>query len=124
MKPRRFAHLPGILADIAALKLAAARGGTRVYLPAKASDNHWLVQAVGRQAADTICREFGGAGTQTEIPVGPGGTLAQVRRRLGEMEAEGRSEREIATTLGIAGRTVRRRRAARRGDARQGKLGL
>jgi DNA-binding NarL/FixJ family response regulator len=128
-KARRRPALPGILADIAALagetaalQLAAARGGTRVYLPARAADGHWLVAAVGRPAADLICREFGGAGTQTEIPLGPVGTLAQVRRRIGEMEAEGCSEREIATALGIAGRTVRRRRAARRGDSRQGKL--
>lgn len=57
--------LPGVLGEIAdvagipaALAIADQVGGTRINIPARAKDDHWLVQTVGREAADQICDYF------------------------------------------------------------------
>ncbi len=46
----------------AALGLARALGGQKVYIPLKLGNNqlHALISAAGRKAADAITREFGG----------------------------------------------------------------
>jgi len=123
--------LPALLAEIAqvagldaALKLAEARGGTEIYVPAEAPDGHWLVETVGRPAADAICGHFmgGGRGTRLELPLGPAGTAAQIRRRVDRMISEGKSEREIALATGYTGRGVRLRRAKARSGSEQDDL--
>ena len=93
-------ELPGVLADIAraageaaALALAANVGGTRVYIPAAVDDEHWLVKAVGRAAADKICAAFATdsradketsgesrRGQRVVIPLGPAANYTQLRR--------------------------------------------
>lgn len=126
---RSLGWLPAKLAEIAqvagldaALRLAEARGGTEVYIPAHAPDGHWLVEAVGREAADAICAHYAVGETQKsgwrmELPLGPVGTAAQIRRQVDRMISEGRSEREIALATGYTGRGVRMRKAkARIGD--------
>ncbi|MDF1778757.1 MAG: hypothetical protein P1V13_22265 [Rhizobiaceae bacterium] len=120
--------LPALLAEIAevagldaALRLAEMRGGTEIYVPAHAPAGHWLVEAVGAQAAAAICAHFTGSGPgcRLEIPLGPAGTAAQIRRRVDKMINEGKSEREIALATGYTGRGVRMRRAKARGGAEQ-----
>lgn len=130
-------HLPGVLGEIAtvageaaALAIAARAGGTRVYIPAQVADDHWLVECVGRRAADLICRHFAFEqhGQRVDIPL-CAGTYTQVKRmiarRVHELDREGKSAREIARRIGVTQRSVHRNRAAHRGrrnDGGQGRL--
>lgn len=116
------AGLPALLAEIAevaglkaALQLAAERGGNRVYIPERAADDHWLVRAVGREAADMICAHFAvPSGIELEVPRGPTGRQAEHYRRLSQLIAEGAPSGQITHELGISRRTVTRHRAKRR----------
>lgn len=74
--------LPPLLAEIAevagldaALAMADARGGSRITIPARPRPDHWLVQAVGVDAAKLIADHFrvGNSGLIVELPVGPTG---------------------------------------------------
>lgn len=130
-------QLPGVLAEIAsvigagaALAIAARAGGTRTYLPARVNDGHWLVETVGREAADKLCAHFAidhRRGQRIDIPLF-GGSYKQLQRlineRLDKLEAEGASSQQIARTTGITQRTVHRHRARRRrpDDGRQRRM--
>jgi hypothetical protein len=129
--------LPGVLLEIAevagvpaALAIASHAGGTRIYFPARAADDHWLVQCVGRVSADKICDLFavdGRRGQRVDIPLF-GGTYKQMMRAIAkalhERDGKNLSSSQLARELGIAQRTVHRHRARRRSkrDDRQGKL--
>lgn len=126
-KPRH-GWLPSLLAEIAqvagldaALKLAEARGGTEIYVPAAAPSGHWLADTVGIEAAAAICAHFTGSGPgcRLELPNGPAGSIAQLRRKVDRMISEGKSEREIALACGYTGRGVRLRRAKARAALEQ-----
>jgi len=88
-------HLPALLSEIAevvgealkdrkagveaALKLAQAKGGQRVHIPAQARADHWLAQTLGQRAADAICAHYrvgeeGERGAELDIPLGAGGS--------------------------------------------------
>ena len=133
MSTPRHSWLPAVLAEIAevagleaALALAGARGGTEIYVPPAVEPDHWLVEATGRAAAEAICRHFAGNGhgCRLEIPLGPKGAAARLRRQVDRMIAAGKSEREIALATGYSGRGVRLRKArdrARR-ESDQGSL--
>lgn len=130
-------QLPGVLAEIAgvaginaAIAIATHAGGTRAYIPARVGDRHWLVKAVGRDAADKLCAHFSidhRRGQRIDVPLF-GGTYKQLQRliaaRLDKLEAEGASSQTIARTTGITQRTVHRHRARRRRveDGKQGRL--
>jgi hypothetical protein len=110
----------------AALKIAAERGGNRIYVPATADDGHWLVQLVGRASADLLMGHFshlsnadradGGraAGTELDMPLGPVGSRADMWRRLYRMIDDGCSSTEITRTLRISRDMVKYHRAKRR----------
>lgn len=128
--------LPGVLGEIAevageaaAVKFAAQAGGTRVYIPARVDDEHWLVACVGRQAADTICAHFAadGRGQRVDVPIGLGGAYPQLRRaiakRVHQMDQENESSRAIAIRVGISQRTVHRHRRSHRGRRKGDKQG-
>lgn len=130
---RRHPWLPAVLAEIAevagleaALALAGARGGTEIYVPPSVDADHWLVETAGAEAAAAICRHFAGNGhgCRLEIPLGPKGAAARLRRQVDRMIAEGKSEREIALATGYSGRGVRMRKARQRDerDSGQGSL--
>lgn len=117
--------LPGVLDEIAevaglpaAIAIAARTGGTRVYIPARAEDDHWLVDCVGRRAADKICARF--SGERIDMPLYHGGAYPQLRRaiakRVHDLDRSHRSSREIAIQVGVTQRTVHRHRRAHRGD--------
>jgi len=130
-------HLPGILQEIAdlvgnaaALQIAAAHGGTRVYFPAsKTIGKGWLVECVGQDAADKLCDHFAvdGRGQRIDIPLF-GGSYRQLTRAIAErvhkLHTAKTSSTDIARQLGITQRTVHRHRARYRGkvDDKQGKL--
>lgn len=105
-----FAQVAGLEA---AWRLFETRGGNRIYIPARAGDGHWLVQIVGREAADRICAHFaaGDKGMEYELPLGPTGIKAALRRRLETLIAEGASSTAITREIGITRRSVSRHRA-------------
>jgi DNA-binding NarL/FixJ family response regulator len=120
LSPHAEEPLPSLLAEMAevagrdaAAKIASAVGGCRIYLPAHAEDDHWLVKAVGRQLADKLMRHFSIAGTRgarLDIPLPSASVHTQAQQsrsvRIRELSESGQSAREIARTLGIAERTV------------------
>lgn len=133
----RYAWLPEILAEIAevagldaALGVAAARGGTAVYIPASAGDDHWLVKAAGRAGADAICRHFAFSadgvarhGADIVLPLGPRGSIPQIRAKVDRMILEKKSVSEIALACGMTSRSVERRKARqKREPSAQGTL--
>jgi hypothetical protein len=112
-------QLPGILADIAdiagedaALAVAAARGGTQIYIPPSPDRDHWLSRLVGQQAAREIADRLtcGVGGMRVDLPMGPKGAAARLRSKVDRMIRENRSERDIALATGYSSRSVRRRR--------------
>lgn len=121
--------LPGILAEIAdiagedaALAVAAARGGTQIYIPPSPDRDHWLSHLVGVQAAKAIADRLtcGVGGMRVELPLGPKGHAARVRAKVDRMIKDKRSERDIALATGYTIRGVRKRKAKLRpGDDRQ-----
>lgn len=130
-----YSFLPPVLEEIAgvaglpaALALAERWGGSRVHFPARAGDNNWLVQTVGREAADKLCAHFrttARGGFQIGIPLGPVKFYARARKTALEMLAQGVSTYEIARTLHIARSTVQRAKGGARDlspDDKQGSL--
>lgn len=131
--------LPGVLQEIAelvgdqaALTIASRAGGTRIYFPAKADNEHWLVASIGRDAADKVCAHFAvdeRRGQRIEIPLYVGGSYRQLVRAIAErvhkMDADDEaSSTKIARKVGVTQRTVHRHRARHRGkkDGKQGRL--
>lgn len=122
-------RLPGVLGEIAhiagapaAIALAERAGGQRVYIPARVSGDHWLVDCVGRDAAERICAHFrlnGRGGQQIDVPLASAGAYAQLRRRIArdihKLDREGHSAREIARRVGVSQRTVHQHRAVHHG---------
>lgn len=119
--------LPGVLGKIAsvageaaAVAISARRGGTRVYIPSKVTNRHWLVDTVGREAAKKVCKLL--ARQKVEIPLSIGGAYRTLNRAVAkhvhQLIKDGASEAEIARAVGITGRTVRRHRRAHRGQGK------
>jgi hypothetical protein len=121
--------LPPLLAEIAevageeaALALAQACGGVRVYIPASPAADHWISKLIGHDAARRVCdRLTAGLGIQrrVDMPLGPTGhnaTMQAMQAHADRMIIAGRSERDIARATGYTTRQVRRRRAAIRDD--------
>ncbi len=128
--PGAYEGLPALMAEVASVTtldtafcLFEARGGNRVYIPASAGDDHWLVKLVGRDQADKLIAHFvaNGTGLELDLPRGPTGGRADTWRRLYKMLAEGRSSSEITRNLGISRDTVKYHRALLRNrvDGRQ-----
>lgn len=112
-------QLPGVLARFAevagleaALKIAEARGGTRIYIPGRLPQGHWLVATVGPEAALKIARDMATnhGGDYVLVPMGPHSSSAQRWRRMRQMFADGHSRREIAAACGVHERTVQMHR--------------
>lgn len=127
--------LPGILADIAdiagidaAYEVARSHGGTRVSIPPRAVQGHWLTELLGFEMADKICQGLATLdpdgklrGVQNEIiPRGPAAILNAARRRAQEALDEGKSAREAARIAGLHERTIWRMKAKE--DDGQGSL--
>lgn len=118
--------LPGILADIAdiagidvAYEVARSHGGTRVSIPPRATEGHWLTELVGFETADKICQGLATLdpdgklrGVQNEIiPRGPAAILTAARRRARQALQDGHSAREAARIAGLHERTIWRMKA-------------
>jgi hypothetical protein len=118
-----YAYLPPTLAEIArvaglpaALQLMHTHGGVRVGIPKRAPDGHWLVELVGREAADRLGAHF--AGGRVLIPLGEKGYLSRRRRLAAERLAEGQSLDAVALATDMHVRTVSRVKARLRSSNR------
>lgn len=118
--------LPGLLGSIAdiagasvALEIAQSHGGTRVSIPPRAEDGHWLTELVGFETADKICRGLATLNpegrlkgvSQEVIPLGPASVLRNARRKARQALEEGKSPREAARLAGLHERTIWRMKA-------------
>lgn len=112
-----FSYLPEVLAEIAgaagldaALKLARERGGQTVYIPGRATADHWLTELVGPAAAARICDHFRvrDSGARVLIPIA---RISSARRTLVRALENGASAREAAAAAGCHERTAYRARA-------------
>lgn len=125
--------LPGILADIAALVgedaallVARAGGGRRVYIPKSAylKPGHWLVDAVGMDKASVIADAIGGG--ELDMPQGPVGSRARTHEAIHRALDNGMSVTAIVRLTGVDDSTVWRHKARRRnrgsGGGDQGSL--
>lgn len=118
--------LPKLLEEIrivaglsAALKIAHEKGGGRISMPAKLKDGHWLVELLGREAAEKLAFHFtsGRGSVELEIPLGPAGTIAKARRTMGKMIEDGEaSDDAIARATGMSRRTVLRKKKVLKGQ--------
>lgn len=115
--------LPGILADIAdvageeaAIAVAKALGGTRVYIPPVPRPDHWLSQLIGHEAACILADRLtcGLAGVRVDLPAGPAAWYVSARAQVDRMIEQGRSERDIALATRYTTRGIRKRRALKR----------
>ena len=128
-------ELPAVIAEIAeiagpeaAWALARAKGGTRVFIPAEAKADHWLVELVGIEAARRICAHYrimsGNSRMNGVWLLIPMAAAARSAERWTEALSQGLSIAETALRMGVHERTVSRRRAehGRGNDKRQGTL--
>jgi hypothetical protein len=92
--------LPGVLQEIAevvgeeaAFAIAAARGGTQVYIPPVPPSDHWLCKLIGVELARLLADKLtmGIKGLRLELPLGPASHAAQVRARVDAMIKAGAS---------------------------------
>lgn len=131
--------LPGVLGEIAeiagleaALAVAEKVGGSRAYIARRPDANHWLVRAVGAEAAIKIADYFttGRTGVEIEFPIGPQGSYNAERRararKIAELTAKGLPTGQVARQAGITRRGVQlfNARRRKRGDDPQGDLGF
>ncbi|SDH93640.1 hypothetical protein [Roseospirillum parvum] len=116
-------ELPGVLRQIAeiagapaALAVAAARGGRRVYVPTPdaLAAGHWLVEAIGLEPARRVAGGLGAG--HIDLPLGPLANGARVRAAIRQSLRAGHSAAEAAALSGAHVRTVWRHRAAQRDD--------
>ncbi|MEO1986619.1 MAG: hypothetical protein ABGX47_08205 [Martelella sp.] len=119
-------ELPGLLADIAriagsrtAFDIASSHGGTRVSIPPRAEEGHWLTELVGMETADKICRGLATLDTEGRlrgirnevIPRGPAAMLRKARETARRALDDGKSAREAARISGLHERTIWRMKA-------------
>jgi len=103
-----------------ALRLARAKGGTEVYIPAKLTPRHWLIETVGEEAARKICAHYV-SGVHLMLPLGPTGQIALFKQSMlaaDRMIAEGQPASKIARATGFTVRSIRRRKARQKKVAR------
>lgn len=120
-------EIADLVGEVAALQIAALKGGQRIYIPTRAAETHWLAQAIGGEKAKKLCDHY--AGAQVDIPLHVGGTYKQLLRSIAERahkidSEENVSSNELSRRLGITRRSVHRHRARHRGrrNKDQGRL--
>ncbi len=113
-------YLPGFLGEIAdlvgrdaALAVAQAKGGReKVWFPRPSylKPGHWLVEAVGAEAAAKIAEQF--QGLRIDVPLGPfAGIRAEKQAALRRALQAGSGAAEAAALAGVHQRTARRHAA-------------
>lgn len=114
----RLSWLPAIYRELAeragleaALGLARAKGGQRVYLPKDPRVAPWMAEAMGDAGARALADMYGGEAI--ELPVDPVAGMSQKARirRINELLRAGESANSIAQKTAITRRHVFRRAA-------------
>lgn len=93
----------------AALAIAEARGGQRIYMPVALQPEHWLVRTIGMTAATALAQHFP-KGECLDVPFGPAGSYLAERRRRARLYAEAvsgnLSANDAARRIGVTRRAV------------------
>ena len=110
--PEVLAHIAAATDTATALKIAEARGGTRVFIPARPQERHWLSLLVGHVKALAIANALVAAqgGTDILIPMGPDASKRQRWQRMKGLIDEGLPKRQIARACQVHERTVQAHR--------------
>jgi len=58
--PSRIADLVDVVGPKAALTIVELRGGARLYVPSKATAEHWLAEHIGIEALQQLSKIYGG----------------------------------------------------------------
>jgi hypothetical protein len=118
--PLALVRVADVIGDAAALKLMAACGGDKLYVPVRPIPTHDITRAIGPDAAALLSAAFGGQ--QIEIPNGR--HLHSAKSRIAEAIASGDAgSHDLARATGATARHVRRVKALLgRRDPRQGEL--
>ena len=85
-------ELIAVLGEAAIVPFAERFGGTRLYVPFKLDDEHEVTQAIGREAADALCKRF--APSTIRIPLFRD-------QRIMALHAKGASAAQIATRFAM-----------------------
>lgn len=108
--PARLQDMPASLAEIAdlfgveaAVALVEHFGGTEVKFPARPTEDHPVLIALGEDLGRALCAYFGG-----ELIYIPHGKRSSTRADVSRLEAAGYDRATIARRLGISQRHVRR----------------
>lgn len=107
--PRLLAELAELAGSEAALKLAAAKGGTRLYVPKSLDKDHPLAKDMGLEGARSLCRLYGGE--YITVPMAHARGLKAMQAKADEMLKSGRSANEVALETGLHLRCIYDRRA-------------
>jgi len=105
--PPTLALLAEILGEAGALKLAAAHGGTRIYV--SRGPKGAVARVLGQELAERLVAEIGAG--HLEIPYGPMGGAAGRRARMAKLLEQGVSAAKVARFVDVHARTVERTRA-------------
>ena len=132
---RRLPPLPGLLGVIAetvsygaALQVAAAEGGKRLYIPHPdaMTPDHWLARVIGLDAARLVAQHYAigsaagrGSGDRVVVPLGPTGSRAKRWQELRRALEAGGSSNDVARLFGLDERTVRRHKVGDSGKGRR-----
>lgn len=110
-------RLPQILQEVAdlaglgaALQLASARGGRRLYVPQQPTDQ--FIADIGAKAARALSELY--PNEIINVPLGPEGVLKRARRIAEEALERGASAGEAAALSGFSERMMYIRKAKRR----------
>lgn len=106
--PPSLREIADIAGERAAIDLAIARGGERVFIPSRLPSDHWLVLAVGSIAAGLIAAQLGG--NYFVVPISPRSATKLSRRIADEALASGKSVNEAARLSGRSQSNLRWRR--------------
>lgn len=109
-----FQEVASAIGAESARQLIEAFGGTRIFVPRQIGLDHEIAKAIGRDAAERMASLFHGA-TLT-LPIS-----SRRRRRVLELQAQGKTRQEIARQSGYHERQVYRILGEEK-DARQGDL--
>ena len=99
-------ELIDVIGPVAAVKLIARFGGTRLYIPARMTETHVIAQTIGIEEANRLSDHFvaGSTGLTYTIPMGRANNAAAIDRAL----KSGLSVRDAARAAGVHERTVYR----------------
>jgi len=113
--PHALEEIADIIGEAAALRLAQARGGTRVYIPHDPTPGCVLAQIVGLDAAHKLARLY--AGDRPEIP-----QAARLKNKRARILREDGSQAAIARRVKCSERYVRMVKSHVAPDDRQADL--